>query len=688
TIPDCAGEVIFTYTWEDCLGEEYSWNYVFTIEDPVVEIPADGFETVECYSDVYVPVAPQLFDNCGRELMVSAAVVTEDFDGCEGTVVNTFIYTDCAGVEYGWNYTFNIIDTTAPEFTYVPADITLECDDPDLACIFPMNDIMIMGSKAVADNCGSHSVVLSDVVYQNGYTTFTYTVTSGSSPALSHWVLAFCGSLSDVNAGPGTIELGLDPTTGINGIKFDDGLESGQTMDFYITLPGMWNTGMIQAAVKAGTNHCYYMVEGPVCDDVPPCEPDMPTAMDNCDDDVTITYVDEMTPGDCASEFVVIRTFTAADNCGNTATAQQTITVVDTTAPVFTFVPEDATYECDEEIILVMATAEDNCGDAEVTYEDEITEGDCPQAYTITRTFTADDGCGNIATEVQIINVVDTTAPVFTFVPEGTTYACEEAIDLEMAIAEDNCGEVVVTYNDVITDVVAPNEYTIERTFTATDECNNASTAVQIIMIIPIEVTLEPLADVCLDVEPFELSGGLPLGGVYTGAGVSNNIFDPAIAGAGTFEITYTFTDEDGCFNSATAFITVHPLPVVTLEPFESICDDEAAFILEGGMPLGGIYSGLGVADGMFNPVVAGVGIHEITYTYTDENGCTNFAVETIEVLQSPCFTYEFTDVNCFGADDGTITVTVDLDCGPVVKICLEYGTIEIPSDNANKFLS
>jgi hypothetical protein len=38
-IPECAGEVIFTYTWEDCAGVEYTWNYVFTVEDPVVEIP-------------------------------------------------------------------------------------------------------------------------------------------------------------------------------------------------------------------------------------------------------------------------------------------------------------------------------------------------------------------------------------------------------------------------------------------------------------------------------------------------------------------------------------------------------------------------------------------------------------------------------------------------------------------------
>ena len=40
--------------------------------------------------------------------------------------------------------------------------------------------------------------------------------------------------------------------------------------------------------------------------------------------------------------------------------------------------------------------------------------GDCPQSYTLVRTFTATDQCGN-ATDprVQTIEVVDTTAPLF-----------------------------------------------------------------------------------------------------------------------------------------------------------------------------------------------------------------------------------------------------------------------------------
>lgn len=53
---------------------------------------------------------------------------------------------------------------------------------------------------------------------------------------------------------------------------------------------------------------------------------------------------------------------------------------------------------------------------------------------------------------------------------------------------------------------------------------------------------------------------------------------------------------------------------------------------LTGGLPEGGEYSGPGVSNGMFDPSVAGLGEHTITYTVTDLNFCSNSAEDIITV--------------------------------------------------------
>jgi len=148
-------------------------------------------------------------------------------------------------------------------------------------------------------------------------------------------------------------------------------------------------------------------------------------------------------------------------------------------------------------------------------------------------------------------------------------------------------------------------------------------------------VSLDAFDGVCLNLPAFPLSGGSPLGGIYSGVGVSNNEFNPAVAGVGTHTITYTYVDANTCENYATESITVYPIPTVTLSPFADVYDNDPPFELTGGSPLGGIYSGPGVSNGFFDPAVAGVGIHTITYTYSDANSCENTAQQTIEVIST-----------------------------------------------------
>lgn len=162
--------------------------------------------------------------------------------------------------------------------------------------------------------------------------------------------------------------------------------------------------------------------------------------------------------------------------------------------------------------------------------------------------------------------------------------------------------------------------------------CGDGTVATLAVALNPLPVVNFPsLLPVCIDALPFPLVA-TPPGGVFTGPGVIGPLFNPGIAGAGVHTITYTYTDANGCTSGITSNIMVNPLPVVTLSNFADVCIGTPAFILTGGTPAGGLYSGTGVTAGSFNPASAGPGSHLITYSYADLNGCSSLATNTILV--------------------------------------------------------
>jgi hypothetical protein len=72
-------------------------------------------------------------------------------------------------------------------------------------------------------------------------------------------------------------------------------------------------------------------------------------------------------------------------------------------------------------------------------------------------------------------------------------------------------------------------------------------------------VAIGSLGQVCTYNPGFALTGGTPVGGTYSGTGVSSGNFDPSISGAGTFPITYSYSDVNGCSGTAQTTIIVDP---------------------------------------------------------------------------------------------------------------------------------
>ncbi len=81
--------------------------------------------------------------------------------------------------------------------------------------------------------------------------------------------------------------------------------------------------------------------------------------------------------------------------------------------------------------------------------------------------------------------------------------------------------------------------------------------------------------------------------------------------------------------------LTFVPYPTVTLDSLSPINPSAHPRTLTGGLPSGGTYSGTGVANGIFDPAVAGLGFHNITYSYTTPEGCGGTAIKTIEVTNA-----------------------------------------------------
>lgn len=104
---------------------------------------------------------------------------------------------------------------------------------------------------------------------QTDQTTFTYQLTALSwEKDLSHWVLEFDGQF--VSATPSSpTSIGLDPSTGVTGLKWDGGQASGTVAIYTITVQGHAGVGEVDYAVKGGTYYAIGQTLGPAGITVP-----------------------------------------------------------------------------------------------------------------------------------------------------------------------------------------------------------------------------------------------------------------------------------------------------------------------------------------------------------------------------------------------------------------------------------
>ena len=593
---DCANAFVMTriFTATDACGNTSEATQVVTIVDldaPSIDAAAASL-TVECDgAGNQDALDAWLADHGGAEASDLCGDVTwsHDFtalsDGCgaTGAATVTFTATDACGNSSTTSAVFTIEDTTAPTFT-VPADVTLDCSA----------DVSPAGAGDVADAmdaCSDATVSYSDVVTDGAFTLDGLTADIRVELRLNN-LAAFPRVLeaTGVTIGNG-MELDLDDEVsnplnlrGAVGVDISGenialsvlDVISSESYDYVeVRISNMAGAGIVGATLNAdqlladasGADFDLSFSSDEIVMSWSEVAGSMLSIVNGGTASITANGA-----SNCIDQNIITRTWTVIDACGNSVSADQIITLEDLTAPVFDFVPEDVTLDCNGSYDTEMATATDACSGVTVTFADS-ESFPCDGSRVIERTFTAQDGCGNVATHVQTISFLDTTAPVFTATPEDLALDCSEALPVTSAEASDDCGSVTVTYADETVAGDCAGDYTVVRTFTAEDGCGNSNTYVQnivytdttapVILSAPADTTYQVLAGQPMPVD-FPVAEDACGSVDISFTDVCSNVT------LGGYDAVRTFTISDDCGNSTEVVQTL----TVT---FATGCDDPAA---------------------------------------------------------------------------------------------------------------
>jgi sugar lactone lactonase YvrE/4-hydroxy-3-methylbut-2-enyl diphosphate reductase IspH len=329
-----------------------------------------------------------------------------------------------------------------------------------------------------------------------------------------------------------------------------------------------------------------------------------------------------------------IVTWTATDAAGNSASSKQVITVQDTTRPKID-APNDISLEAtsisDNSVILGDATVTDNGEIQSIT-------NDAPTTFPIGTTivtWTSTDASGNVATDTQNIEIIDTTAPTIT-PPDDVVFEAVSPLGNEVSIGQATAVDIqpVTITND------APSTFPLGETiitWTATDTEGNWSTISQKITIVdttPPTLVLPP--DVTSEASSSDHNivsiGEASAQDVIGISSIINN--SPPDFPFGKSIVTWTAADTSGNSISANQTITI----VDTIAPDLKAPQDviaEATDPTSNLVPIGDSTVSDIISIGSVTndaPDAFPIGLTTVTWTATDTSGNTASSTQSVIV--------------------------------------------------------
>ncbi|MBK8584435.1 MAG: SBBP repeat-containing protein [Bacteroidia bacterium] len=253
------------------------------------------------------------------------------------------------------------------------------------------------------------------------------------------------------------------------------------------------------------------------------------------------------------------------------------------------------------------------------------TSGDTVFAFpnsTITYTLTGSDsaGCQKQSTITITVNqnpIVGLTTP---------NPICENSSPIALAGGIPAGG--IFSGTGIIGNVFDPaitgaGTFSFEYDYTDVNGCSGSAQSNIVVNPAPVIIFSGNLT-ACENAAPFPLTNANPVGGTYSGIGVSSNIFDPA-TGSGNYIISYEFTDGRGCTAVDDFNLAVNAIPVINLGSDTVICADNS-IVLYAGAGFATYQWSNGSVGSSISVDSAGVGIGTTTLAVlvTDANGCVN----------------------------------------------------------------
>tara|TARA_B100000809_G_scaffold252894_1_gene288186 strand:- start:603 stop:6143 length:5541 start_codon:yes stop_codon:yes gene_type:complete len=317
---------------------------------------------------------------------------------------------------------------------------------------------------------------------------------------------------------------------------------------------------------------------------------------------LSVTSSDAIAAGSCANASVITRTWTATDNCANSETFDQIITIQDITNPTITC-PVNQTQPASNGVnttlnsYTTMAIVGDNCSsNANITVTQSPAIGSTQNVGTVNVTLTATDECGNTSNCNFDVIITNASSITWTNQPANATISCDASslpANTGITNATSTCiaaGGVTISSSDATTAGSCANASVITRTWTATDNCGNTETFNQTIAIQ--DITNPTIT--CPANQTQIASNGIntPISSYTTMATVSDNCSSNAnititqsptigsIQNAGTVNVSLTATDECGNTSSCNFDVVISAGATAitwTNQPADIIIDCDAS---------------------------------------------------------------------------------------------------------------